>query len=149
MTNPSRLSNPVLLLAAATAGFAAWVAYDAAHWGAPAAADPEDAPEFAAAAAADSQLPPEVRRSRGFHRLHPGMSRPLVERLLRGVPPVEESSEVSGGDPVFRARYRVYLPRPLATALPGPFVPGPHLITLTFNAACPDQTLLELTADPV
>ncbi|MBA4062178.1 MAG: hypothetical protein C0501_00405 [Isosphaera sp.] len=143
MPTPSRRPlNPAWLLVGAAAGFAGWVAHDAIHW-APPPAEPAEA-------AADP-FPPEFRRARGFLRLYPGMPRPAVERALRGMrPAAEELADPADGDPVFRTRYEVFLPRPLPHAPPPrPFAPGRHVVTLTFDAARPGQPLIGLSADPL
>lgn len=151
-------NRPVLLLAAAAVGFAAWVVWDAVTprqegtalrpdrpWG-------DEAPNPAALLGPIVPGPRQVRNlprpgvvtADLIPRLLPGMTRTAVEDLI-GPPPDDQLRPVTNVDG--RLTYRATYPANLGPAMPlppGTTAPGPMTIGLEFDATRPGHPLVKV-----
>ena len=131
------LSAPVVVFAVAATGFVAWVASDTRS---PTRTPPTSVAET------DTIKPPGPPHAIVLSALHPGAPRAFIERRLIVLPPpIHEPIDLSGGSPVCRVRYVVYLSHPvpqLQETLHKDFVPGPHLLTLEFDGGADGQPLI-------
>jgi len=134
-----RSLNPLWLFAAAAVGFAGWVAYDAAR---------PSAPRQPPVTGFDVELPGErfdPAAAKAFGLIRPGMPQAEVQRRLGFLPPGEVGPvDLSAGYPTYPVRYRVYLAAPLPGAKSPGFVPGPHVVTLVYDARSPGHPLAAL-----
>lgn len=140
MTSFSLRPNPLHLLAVAAVGFAGWVVYDATRTrdNRPDEQPPPPAPRFEV-----------ISANKRFATLRPGMPQPVVEEMLRGVATVEVGPvEVSGGEAVYRSRHQLHLLQPLPQAeAVGRFIPGPHIVTLVFDARAAGHPLVRVVTE--
>ncbi|MBM3981853.1 MAG: hypothetical protein FJ304_16595 [Planctomycetes bacterium] len=133
--------SPVWVFGGAIVAFGGWLAVDAAH-----PADASRAPEPRCGTPA---APPVEHRLCG---VHPGVPREHIERLLAEFPYGEpEPSDLSAGTPE-RLQYRIeltrFVPHLMGRTTPHTFRPGPHLLTLVFDAGAPGQPLRRIELTP-
>lgn len=141
MPVPSSQFSALHVLALLVIGFAGWVAYDAVR--------PPRLPQ----PPAQGSPPPFdlVGVTKRFSALRPGLSRPEVDGYLREftgsgkVGPVE----LSAGGATYTVRHHVQLITPLPSGEhPQGFSPGPHIVSLVFDARESGHPLLRIVAVP-
>lgn len=135
--------SPVWVFGGAVVAFGGWLAVEAAH--------PTDAPaaERNPREGAERPNPPVEAR---LCAIHPGAPRAHVERQLADLAPGEpDPSDLSAGTPE-RLQYRIelarFVPHLMGRVPPHAFRPGPHLLTLVFDARAPGQPLLRAELTP-
>jgi hypothetical protein len=139
--------NPIWVFAATVLVFVGWVAYDANQVPGP----PDGTAPMLDDSVADDK--PALVEAKLLGRIQPGMSQAEVRQHLRDMhlplPDEVGPIDLSAGYPAYRLRYRVTLTHPLPQAkAPGAFKPGPHALTLLFDARRAGHPLVNVTTGP-